>query len=220
MNTLHQPSVHIRQNTRLAQNHVTFRRQQQGMALILAMIALVAISLASLALVRSVDTSNVVAGNVSTNETTIQMAELGTQAVKDCLLTNANCPIYQDVRPLDPTTRLPTDPKINANPPDAAAVTLAWTSVTSPDSSYKIEYVIERMCGTVVGGTTSNYAAAITLTTAVAPLFSNCIVSPVYDPVLGLGRLFYRATVQVTGPKNTRAVNSTFIGQDFPGTIQ
>lgn len=174
-------------------------RNQQGVALILALIALIAISLATVALVRSVDTTNVVSGNVSTNETTIQMAELGTQAVYSCLETSA-CSIYEDVRLLDSKTRLPT-----------GAVT--WTSVASPDANYTIEYVIERLCGQTVGGATQNYVAT-TLAAATPPTFANCTVSPVYNATLGLGRWFYRATVRVTGPKNTRAINSTFIGKD------
>lgn len=178
-----------------------YGRKQQGVALILALIALAAVSLASVALVRSVDTSNVVSGNVSFNETTIQMAELGTQAAYACL-GGSNCAIYEDVRPLDATTRLPT-----------GGAALTWTTVASPDSSYTIGYIIERMCGTVVGGTTSNYTQA-TLATASAPTFVNCTASPVYNASLGLGRWFYRATVQVTGPKNSRAVNSSFIGKD------
>jgi hypothetical protein len=176
--------------------------KQQGIALILSLIALAAISLASVALVRSVDTSNVVSGNVSTNETTIQMAELGTQAAYACLGDNPACAIYEDVRPLDATTRLPT-----------GGGALVWTAVASPDPSYTIGYIIERMCGTVVGGATSNYTQ-VTLATASAPTFVNCTASPVYDGPLGLGRWFYRTTVQVTGPKNSRAVNSSFIGKD------
>lgn len=207
-----QPSTHLLQNTGNARNHATFSHTQQGVSLILALIALAAISLAGVALVRTVDTSNVVAGNVSINETTIQMAELGTQAVYTCLATPA-CSIYQDVRPLDATTRLPT-----------GGGALTWTSVSLPAdpayTGYTVQYVIERMCGAVVAGSggTSIYTQT-TLANAAPPIFANCTVSPVYDPVLGLGRLFYRATVQVTGPKNTRAVNSTFIGQDFPGTL-
>jgi len=185
-------------------------RKQQGVSLILALIALIAISLATVALVRSVDTSNVVAGNISTNETTIQMAELGTQAAYDCLNSPANCQIYENVRPLDAKTRLPKG-------------AVSWTAVVSPDANYTIEYVLERMCGVTVGGTTPNLApnydtdyAVIFLANAPIPAFANCTVSPVYDAALGLGRGFYRATVRVTGPKNTRAVNSTFIGKDSP----
>ena len=183
-------------------------RKQQGVSLILALIALIAISLATVALVRSVDTSNVVSGNISTNETTIQMAELGTQAAYTCLASPATCRIYEDVRKLDAKTRLPVGAVI-------------WTAVASPDPSYTIEYVIERMCGVTVGGITPNLTpnfntdyVATALNVAAPPTFANCTASPVYDAALKLGRLFYRATVRVTGPKNTRAVNSTFIGKD------
>jgi len=180
--------------------------RQHGVALILALIALAATSLASVALMRSLDTSNLVSGNVSTNETTIQMSEIGTQAVYNCLASSA-CSIYGDVRPLDAATRLPADPTTN-NP-----VALTWTSVTSPDANFKIDYVIERMCGIHVGGTTSVYTS-VTLANAPAPTFANCKVSPIYNAANGAGRWFYRATVRVAGPKNTRAINSTFIGKD------
>ena len=56
---------------------MNYRNKQQGVVLVIALIALMAISLAGVALMRSVDSSNVVSGNIAFNEAAIQMADIG-----------------------------------------------------------------------------------------------------------------------------------------------
>lgn len=56
------------------------RQRQRGLSLIFALLALVALSLASVALIRSIDTSTLVLGNLGYKQETTALAEQGTQA--------------------------------------------------------------------------------------------------------------------------------------------
>jgi len=203
---------------------MNYRNKQQGVALVIALIALMAISLAGVALMRSVDSSNVVSGNIAFNEAAIQMADIGAEQAyteimgnlssnpNSCQFVAANCPVnsagqpyfYPNVSALDVTTRLPSpvgglnwsNPLLQTLPGDTTA-------------SYSVHYMIERMCEA-----TANLQTSAT--------FLQCKVVPIYDtpiapstdsaPLTGLGKLFYRVTVEVTGPRNTRGVSQYFFG--------
>ena len=205
-----------------------FRNKQQGVVLMIALIALVAISLAGIALMRSVDTSNVVSGNIAFNETAIQMADIGAELAyseilgdtagnpASCQNNAANCPLntagksylFPNVSVIDPKTNLPT-PAGGIVWSDPSAQTLAGEATPS----YSVHYVIERMCGKEITG----IVADNTLNNQEAATFAKCKVAPIYDPngmvVAGLGKLFYRITVEVTGPRNTRGLSQYFYGK-------
>ncbi|MDX8378894.1 MAG: hypothetical protein R8K48_02450 [Gallionella sp.] len=195
--------------------------KQHGVVLVIALIALAAISLAGVALMRTVDTSNVVSGNIAFNEAAIQMADMGAElaysfvngngqgTANNCAHINAACPsyYYPNVAPLNPTTNLPS-PAGGLTWSPLVAVPLPGETTAS--ASYHVQYIIERMCGTVITGV----AGDDTANPQVAPTFAKCRVAPVYDtdgiPAVGLGILFYRITVQVKGPKNTRSLAQYF----------
>ena len=202
-------------------------KKQQGIVLVIALIALAAISLAGVALMRSVDTSNVVSGNIAFNEAAIQMADIGAEQAYTKIMGNlssnplacqyvaANCPVnnagqaylFPNVSAINATTRLPTptgglawsDPLLQTLPGDTT-------------SSYSVHYVIERMCGQLVTGVAADNTANL----QVPATFAQCKAVPIYDAngivVAGLGKLFYRITVEVTGPRNTRGLSQYFFG--------
>ena len=193
---------------------------QQGVVLIIALIALVAMSLAGISMMRTVDTTNVISGNLAFNEAAIQMEDVGEEDAYSWIIANpysnpsgcqqlsSSCPnyYYPNVMPMNQTTKLP-DP--------GAGNTLNWSpaSTTGLPSGYSVQYLIERMCGTVVGGTQTVAGSQ--------PTFSNCMASPVYDTtqsppaaVSGMGRLFFRVTVRVSGPRNTSGQAQYFIGME------
>ena len=63
------------------------RRKQRGVSLIIAMIALVAMTLAGLALIRSVDTSNVISGNLAFRQASLHATDVGVEAALAALGT-------------------------------------------------------------------------------------------------------------------------------------
>jgi len=95
----------------MGESVMNYRNKQQGVVLVIALIALMAISLAGVALMRSVDTSNVVSGNIAFNEAAIQMADIGAEQAyteimgnlssnpNSCQFVAANCPVNSAGQP-------------------------------------------------------------------------------------------------------------------------
>ena len=203
------------------------RKKQQGVVLVIALLALVAISLAGVALMRTVDTSNVVSGNVAFNETAMQMADVGAEQAYAAILCNltsnpnscqnvlANCPtsstggsyFYPNVAAINTVTKLPM-PTGGLVWSDAQGISLPGD--TSP--SYQVRYIVERMCGTAITGVAGDDTASF----LVRATFAKCRATPILDSnglvTGGVGKLFYRVTVQVNGPRNTTALAQYFYG--------
>lgn len=109
--------------------------RQRGVALVTALVVLVVMILGGIALARSVDTGNLVAGNVTFRQSSLHVADLGVEAAVSRLQTLMNqkkldvasdnySPTYADDAPV---------------PPTANAVTSAATDSTA-------RFLIERLC--------------------------------------------------------------------------
>ncbi|MDO9012866.1 MAG: hypothetical protein Q7U78_13840 [Gallionella sp.] len=186
---------------------MNYRNKQQGVVLVIALIALVAISLTAVALMRTVDTSNVVSGNIAFNEAAIQMADIGAEVAykeiddePDPKVFTGKAYYFPNYSDISAVSRLPTQAG-------------TWKAVPSSSvnlSGYAVQYMAERMC---VG--TANFQEV--------PTFTKCKAVPLYDTAgilladansipLSVGKLYYRITVQVNGPRNTRALSQFFYG--------
>jgi hypothetical protein len=167
---------------------------------------------------RSVDTGNVVSGNLAFNEAAIQMVDVGAEDAYTFInsntadittscqtVTTGICPsyYYPNIASLDAVTRLPVQ---------AAALTWSTATDVPGQTGFTYQYVIERMCkGTIPDRPTSASPEE-------QATFAKCTVAILYDDTTGLvvqeglGKLFYRITVQVNGPRNTRALAQYFYG--------
>lgn len=76
-------------NQRAFPRHATLRRRQQGVVLLITLISLVAMTLAAIALIRSVDTGNVVAGNLAFKQSATLAGDTGTEAAVNWLRSRA-----------------------------------------------------------------------------------------------------------------------------------
>lgn len=182
------------------------RGKQHGVSLIIALIALVALTLAGLALIRSADTSNVISGNLAFREASLHATDVGVEAAIAALGTIATS---------SPDANYPAGCAVGAcnyYPTLQTAVTAAgvptvinWSAVpnSTVDSSYAVQYVIDRLCdgptpvtdiatkcmnvtGTSVG---SKKAGAVSFTSA--------------------NQVYYRVTVRVVGPRNSVSIVQT-----------
>lgn len=234
---------------------------QQGIVLLVALIALVALSLSGIVLMRGVDTSNIISGNFAFNEATTQMAEVGVNAAQDFvaghLYKNTTTRIQDNCNaagPSLPTTTAATTPTA-ANPitnmgtsglakgcPEFYSTYFAdinpatnlppnfpingWSPAISVPglTGYSVQYFIERMCteetlkwDTTIAPAASQVTIAPTWTPG-APTFKACVATPIYKTTGEVepnqGRLFYRVTVQVNGPRDTRSLVQYYLGFD------
>lgn len=169
--------------------------RQRGITLFLTLIALVGMTLAAIALMRSVDTGNIVAGNLALKQGASHEADKGLNlafnlldggALKSNLLA-ANNATYNYYASLQPDANRPF------GIPDVLETTTA-NSYTNPDTKNTVTYVIERMC-TAAGAVTS----------------ANCVSSPfgrkesagnLRDQKITAPQALYRISVKVSGPRS------------------
>ncbi len=175
--------------------------RQKGAVLFIALIVLVAVSLAGIALIRSVDTTNLIAGNLAFKQGATLGGDWGAEQARTWLQGQAPENLYNSVpgrysaamqTGLDFTSTDPSAPDFDwdLNSFDAGA----------DPAGNQVRYVIHRMCElagnpgsvncvrTTTGGTTGGTQGGATYGSAALPSTS---------------QIYYRITTRVTGPRNT-----------------
>lgn len=198
--------------------------KQRGLVLFLALIALVAISLAAVALIRSVDTSTLIAGNLAFKQAATTSADAGVDAAIALLTTmrdsNGTKNVLNDATHTFNITNLATRPGYfsNADPALNLTADATWDDVNNilmgtDSSGNTVRYIIQRMCRT----------ANVAIQTA------DCLFSTSTEDTNGRGIKLpsnicdgpgcpvsgqtpqIRITVRVTGPKNTVSYVQAFV---------
>lgn len=195
--------------------------RQRGVVLFIALIVMVAMSLAAIALIRSVDTTNVLIGNLAFRQASILPANLAVE--------QAAAALFNDSAPTgvaaiaDPTADLPAENYYakwqNSDDPRGIPLQLQtksnWTlpktldamdandaSVTAANKTH-VRYVIERMCDSSAAVIPADHSAQPSWCDMLPPK-----VNPgttVHDQsVATLNPIpFYRVTIRVDGPQNS-----------------
>jgi type IV pilus assembly protein PilX len=172
---------------------------EKGVVLFMALIALVAMTLAAIALVRSVDTSNLVAGNVALKQGAVHEADKIMNIAFNCLdrggallnagslgANSATCNYYASLQP--DLVRPYGIPDVLESAP--GGITEASTRNTTT-------YVIERMCTAPGTWTPVN---CVESPFGRAARFTDRGVSALTPP-----QALYRISVKVSGPRNVAA---------------
>lgn len=177
----------------------------RGAVLFIALIVLVAMTLAGIAIMRSVDTTTLIAGNLAFKQGTIQSSDNGIESAFQWLIANratlANTNLASGYFSAKPAGTLEwNDPASWAN-----AVTVGTDAAGNT-----ISYVIHRMCTCADSpynqncGPTPQLCALDAPATGVPPPpaqgDSFAVGAPGYlqDP-----KVYYRITVRTQGPRNT-----------------
>jgi type IV pilus assembly protein PilX len=182
------------------------RRRQRGVSLVIALIALIALAFAGLALIRTADTSNVIAGNLSFREATVQATDVGVETAFAALTNivgtapDANAPAGCAVGACNyyPTMQTPVN---------AAGVpsVIDWTAVpsTTVAGSYAVQYVIDRLCA---GPTPVTDVAANCMNLAGTSVGSHKAGAVSFTSA---SQVYYRVVVRVIGPRNAISIVQT-----------
>ena len=186
----------------------------------MVLIMLAAMMIAGVALIRVVDSANMISGNFAFRQATLSIADLGTESAAKMLVDkilvssdlslreapyptgcvasqSGNC-VYFPAARLEDTqvARLPKEGLIN----NTETQVIDW-SVKNPVGNlpgYYIRYVIERQCVRV----------------PVVDVIADCITDTPQSGASKKGgatvllpesRIFYRVSIQVTGPRNTQS---------------
>jgi len=186
------------------------RHRQRGVVLMIALIMLVAMSLAGVALMRSVETAVIVAGNFAFKEAGVQVADKGVQAAANWLSqpTTAGAVLYNDIPSQGYYSSLPVDEDVTKyfDINTWAGAVLMNSGV--PDASGNIvRYVVHRLC------TQPSLAWDDPLNECgkQSTIASSEGGSKRRDAVKfeGPPLLYYRVTTRVDGPRNTVTVIQT-----------
>ncbi|MBI4809045.1 MAG: hypothetical protein HY799_08875 [Nitrosomonadales bacterium] len=200
---------------------------QRGIALFFALIAIVALSLAAVALVRSVDTSTLIASNLSFRQSSTNAGDSGvdtavawmttTQAANNALniLTDATHPFN--------VTDLATNPGYHSNA-DSALDLFADTTWNDSDnnntlvgtdaaSGNTVRYVIQRMCrnaNQVPSIDHCLFSAAVQNKNGQSVPLPQEVCTGTGCPVAGQAPQF-RITVRTQGPRNAVSYVQVFV---------
>jgi Tfp pilus assembly protein PilX len=188
------------------------RRAQHGAVLFIALIVLVAMSLAGLAMMRGVETGALIANNLAFKQGATMAADAGVEAGRNWLLANGGAALLNsnaaggyfaqwDGGAVGGVLDLYQSDADPANDFDWPSNSVALTTDAAGNT---VRYVIHRLCkasGTAVAKScvqSTEAAAAAGSSTKGAPAFGGGALATTTDA-------FYRITVRVIGPRNTVA---------------
>jgi hypothetical protein len=215
---------------------ICFPQKQGGVILLLTLIVLVAMTLAAIALIRSVDTTNVVAGNLAFKQAATQVADEGVELAIQCLsgTTSSTCPdggflagteaTYYEIAASGyyPTGMEELDPIGNGTDPNHALVD--WDengcngliasrciqpspSVSASATGYTMRYIINRLCPAAGLPNNCPSTAAITGGASMGAMD--------YTSKGGLTSEiqteYYRIITRIKGPRNTVSFIETIV---------
>lgn len=197
---------------------------QQGVVLFIALIALVVMSLAAVALIRSVDTNTMIAGNLAFKQSALVSSDRGVETAL----------AWVEAKTIATPADLNADTAANADngyfatylTPDLDDDAILKDSDTWADAKSSYATGADIAAGTGPDGNNIRYIVQRMCREAVAPTADKCLFG---EAELGSGSKgvkdateagaiintqqspMYRVTVKVTGPKNTVSYAQTFV---------
>jgi Tfp pilus assembly protein PilX len=179
--------------------------------LIIALIVLVSMTLAAIGMSRSIDTANLVAGNLAFKQATVQGGEIGLKQAFTWLGANSAGTTLQNSDPSNGyfSSVLANDPNwYDANDPVWGNAVLVNGGVAD-NAGNIVKYVIHRLCTqpntayNQSNGATPNQCAITFETGGTCEGCSN--VAGGFQGT-AVAQLYYRVTTRVEGPRNTVSV--------------
>jgi type IV pilus assembly protein PilX len=201
-------------------------RRQHGVVMLVALIVLVVMTLAGIALMRSMDTTNLIAGNMAFKQSATNSADTGVEAAIGWLELNRGSDILWGTNPLTPNwyhasigltpnATMAAYPlgdaywnQLTANDTVKCNVSVSGCSGTPKcDAGNCVSYVIHRLCQSN-GNRNGAFCAYIPGT--VASTGNN--EGPEGDALTGSSSsVYYRITVRVDGPRNSVSYVQTIV---------
>lgn len=176
--------------------------------MLIALIALVALTLAGVAMLRSVDTSVGIAGNIAFSQTATQSSDLGVQVAFVWLTANAGGTTLQNT---DTNSGYYSSVnELNWFSMNSWAAAVVLNNGTPDAGGNVVRYVIHRMCThpNVAYNGVNNQCALYYPMGAAGTGNSLAVGATTFQ---GLPLVYYRVTTRVDGPSNTVSVSQTTI---------
>ncbi len=182
--------------------------KQEGVVLIIALIVLVSMTLAAIGMSRSIDTSNVVAGNMAFKQATLQGSDIGFKSAYTWLANNSAGTTLQTTDAMNGYySAVPgTEPNwYDTN--DAIWGNAILVNGGVPDNAGNVvRFVIHRMCtqpDTAYNNSNAGIANQCALTFPQGGASTGGSMTVGSNQFEGIPQLYYRVTTRVDGPRNT-----------------
>ena len=191
---------------------------QSGVVLIVTLIALVLLMIASVALIKSTESTSLIAGSIGFKRDMVNQAEramptirtrfitgtLSNEATRNANLASANYSAFI----------LPTDakglPTVLANTA-SFDTTYSTNNITDSDAVITVRYVIDRMCFAAGSVNATNCILGTSVTDVGGNIKGIQGVGGSGGKVSGSDRALYRISMRVSGPRNAETyMQSTF----------
>ncbi len=221
-------------NTRFATGKIqrgTLPGRQRGVVLILTLIVLIAMTLAAIALVRSVDTTNVVAGNMAFKQGATLAGDIGTEAAINWLSARAGTSELYNANPAAGYYPYSPNPAwdMTGNSGSATRARVNWDlndcngqvdislcfhpsdPVPGAGTGTEVKYVIHRLCLEAGDSNSATNNCATTASTAAGV----SVGAKDYTSKAGLTGVtqveYYRITSRIRGPRHTLSYVETIV---------
>jgi Tfp pilus assembly protein PilX len=181
------------------------RARQAGVVLMMALIVLVAMTLAGIALVRSVDTANIIAGNLAFKQAATNSGDTGIEAAAAWLAANSaqlnNDAVAQGYASSFLPALATNQTWDNYWTTVLAASNQVVNMPTDPATGNTVAYAIQRLCSAANIAPTSINAGCASSQTNGAVASSSRTAGTV--ALTAISQTVYRITARVQGPRNT-----------------
>jgi Tfp pilus assembly protein PilX len=195
--------------------HIVRPRQgsqsQRGVVLIIALIVLVSMTLAAIGMSRSIDTANLVAGNMAFKQATLQGGDTGFKNAFAWLAANSAGTTLQNT---DTTngyySSVPVTEPTWFDPGDAIWGNAVVLNGGVPDNAGNVvRYVVHRLCtqpDTAYNDQNAGVANQCAMTFAGGSATQGASMAVGATQFQGVPQLYYRVTTRVDGPRSTVSI--------------
>jgi len=185
---------------------ISLLSSQRGYMLLLVLVALVAMMISGIALVRSMDANQLVAGNLASRNSTVHSADQAVQTAVNWIAANAtNGALYNDA-PANGYYAEEAEPTWSS---PALWSQCATCALAVDGAGNQASYVIHRMC-TAAGSPTNPGQFCSTANSSGSSGTVGSHKNSAFDGTTAPLN-FYRITVQVSGPRNTLSLSQAFV---------
>lgn len=186
-------------------------RKQQGVVLFITLIILVAMTLAGMAMVRSVFTTNLIAGNLALQQAATNAGDAGTESAIAWLEANSTGTNLHNSIYASGYAALRQDPVVGQSWDQF------WNTVLKPAGQIvdlpadaadnQVSYTIQRLCNALGDPTTGIDCAQPQTNSSITSGSKGAgAIALQYN-----GQVYYRITSRITGPRNTVSYVQTIV---------
>lgn len=181
-------------------------RRQQGAVLMIVLVALIAMLISVIALSRSMDTHQMVAGNLAFRNSAVHSTDAGVQGAVTWLQSTIGSAQLNTNAPQRGYFAQIAEPNWDD---EALWNQCGGCRIAADDAGNRVDWIVHRMCSAQGNPNDAGVSCSL-LTSGSAAASGGSYVSDATN-FTGNARNYYRITVRVQGPRNTNALIQTFV---------